>query len=216
MLIDDLAGGGVDVQHVRRAGRSATIAVLVDPSGERTMLVDRGSTRDLTDPDERWLDGVSVLHVPFYSLAVDPIATTAGTLIEWCHRRRIPVSIDVSSASVVSAFGVDAARALIASLRPSALFANQAEADLLGIAGLFAGAVTFVKRGARAATVFATDGTSFVEPAIGISAVVDTTAAGDAFAAGALTSPDWQDDPGRACRAGHRSAHALLIGRLGA
>jgi sugar/nucleoside kinase (ribokinase family) len=212
-LVAELSGQGVDVGHVRLGGRSGTIVVLVDVSGERTMLVDRGSTRALDCPEQRWLDDVDVLHVPFYSLAVDPIAATTTTLIEWCHARRIAVSIDVSSVAVLTDYGVDRARRLVERLRPDAVFANHDEADLLAIDGPLGNALTFVKRGARAASVHLPTGATITEPALALELGVDTTGAGDAFAAGVLTFPGWKDRPGEACIAGHRAAHALLAGR---
>ena len=87
-LIADLSADGVDASMVRRGGSTGTIVALVDHLGERSMLTDRGACLDLDDPDRSWLDGVSTLHVPFYSLATGPIATTASTVIDWAHERR--------------------------------------------------------------------------------------------------------------------------------
>src|SRR5690606_4920446 len=66
-LLATLEADGVDLA-VRRAGHTGTIVVLLDHRGERTMLTDRGASPDLADPDPAWLDGLSVLHVPVYSL----------------------------------------------------------------------------------------------------------------------------------------------------
>jgi sugar/nucleoside kinase (ribokinase family) len=43
--------------------------------------------------------------------------------------------------------------------------------------------------------------------------VVDTTGAGDAFAAGVLTHPKWRTDPEGACVAGHDAAAQVLSRR---
>ena len=206
-LVADLAAGGVDVSWVRRAGRTATIAVLVDPTGERTMLTDRGSCTDLDRPDPSWLDGVGTLHVPLYSLSGPPVATTATTVIGWAHDRAIDVSIDVSSVALVDDLGRDAVRTLLARLAPSVVFANDAEAATLAVDGPIAGAVTIVKRGAAPAVLHA-DGVRHEIPAVPVE-VGDTTGAGDAFAAGFLTA-DWRVDPVAACRAGHRTAATLI------
>lgn len=212
-LLDELDGDGVDVGFVRREGRTGTIVVLVDAAGERTMLVDRGSARDLTGPLPEWLDGVDVLHVPFYSLAFGPIADTAATLVGWAHERQIAVSVDASSVAVLEGYGVDAAGERIAELGPDAVFANADEADVLGIDAPFAGAVTFVKRGAGPATVFVPGGSAHDVTAVAVVGSPDTTGAGDAFAAGVLTFDAWRDDPVAACAAGHASASHVLAAR---
>lgn len=213
-LLAEMRADGVDVQFVRRKGRTGTIVVLVDADGERTMLVDRGSARDLAGPQPAWLDGVEVLHVPFYSLAFGPIADTAATLIGWSHERRIAVSIDASSAAVLEGFGVDAARTRIAELEPAVVFANADEAEVLGIDAPLGEAVTFVKRGARPATVFVPGGGSHDVAGERLDGAPDSTGAGDAFAAGVLTFPGWRADPVAACAAGHASAARLLASRL--
>ncbi len=72
-LLATLAGLGVDVR-VTRGGRTGTIVVLVAKDGERTMLTDRGAALDLDAVDDRWLDGVNVLHLPAYSLTSGRLA----------------------------------------------------------------------------------------------------------------------------------------------
>src|SRR4051794_35442244 len=103
-LVNGLAAAGVDAR-LQRVGRRGTIVVLVDPSGERTMLTDRGSSTGLTGIPEDWLDGVSVLHLPAYSLTAEPIGSTCLALGATARRRGIAVSVDASSIAVLEAFG---------------------------------------------------------------------------------------------------------------
>ena len=212
-LTDELARDGVDVSCVRRDGSTGTIVALVDPSGERSMLTDRRACADLDDPDPGWLDGVSVLHVPFYSLAGGKLAVTAVTLIGWAHERGVIVSIDASSQAVLRDFGRAEARVLIEAQAPDVVFANADEAAELDITGSVGGALTVVKHGASPTVVHPTNGTAFVVPVIRIAAPLDTTGAGDAFAAGFLMALDRSDDPDAACVAAHRAAAALLTTR---
>lgn len=217
LLLGELATANVDTRFVRRSGRSGAIVVLVDDDGERSFLTDPGSTRDLGAPNPAWLDDVDVLHIPLYSLLAGAIAATSRTLAGWANDRGIPVSVDASSVSAIETLGVGAAVAAIATLVPTAVFANEAEAAALAIDGPVAGAITFVKRGAGPTTVFdpgrSTEITGAEVDAEQVASVVDTTAAGDAFAAGVLTSIGWRDDPVAAARAGHAAAAALLRSR---
>jgi sugar/nucleoside kinase (ribokinase family) len=212
-LLAELAAGGVDVSAVRRNGTTASIVVVVDADGERSFLTDTGSARLLDRPDEVWLDGVGVLHVPTYSLVDEPIATTATTVVGWALARSIPVSIDASSVAVIEAFGVARMRARIEALQPSIVFANEAEAAALGIDGPLAGAITVVKYGAAPAIVNVAGRAPIGVAAEQLESVADTTGAGDAFAAGFLTHPTWLHDPEAACRAGHAAAATLLSAR---
>ena len=183
-----LEAAGADVV-VRRAGRSGTIVVLVDPSGERTMLADRAACTELDDPDPTWLEGLHTLHVPYYSLVGEPLATTTVTLAGWANVRGIRVSVDASSAALLEHDGADVALARMAALRPDVVFANQLEAEVLGEhlrPETFAGAMVVVKRGAGPAELRTAGGGFVSVDAMAIDDVSDTTGAGDAFAAGFL------------------------------
>ena len=204
LLLAELVADDVDVSFVRRGGRTGAIVVFVDEFGERCFLTDAGSARALDAPDPSWLDGVDVLHVPFYSWSTSR-SRRRRTTIGWAHDRGIAVSIDASSVAVLESFGVDRAWRLFAALRPSVFFANDDEARFLGVTSAVGDAVTFVRHGAGDAVVRLPEGATCVVPPLEIGDVSDTTGAGDAFAAGVLTSVAWRTDE---CdlRAGPRAA----------
>lgn len=211
-LTDELRVLGAEVAGHRR-GRTGTIVVLLDVHGERTMLSDRATATQLVEPDPAWMSGLSVLHVPFYSLAVEPLAATAHTLVEWAHDAGIPVSLDASSASVLTEFGVGRAVATMAALRPTLVLANELEAQVLGDGARpasLAGATVVVKQGAQPALVFVGDSAAAVVPAEHVAGVSDTTGAGDAFAAGLLLAWAAGADPVHAVREGHAVAAAAV------
>jgi sugar/nucleoside kinase (ribokinase family) len=217
-LIEELAAAGADTQFVHRSGTTGTIVVLVDDTGERSMLTDRGASAGLADPQPEWLDGVRTLHVPLYSLFGGRLAQTARTVIESAHERDVGVSLDLSSTALLREVGVDVARELVADLRPDIVFANSDEAAAFGLGHIPAEAIAVVKDGASAAMVRippSSPGTTIATlmiPAVGAGQVEDTTAAGDAFAAGFLTFREWRTDPAEACVHAHRAAHRTITG----
>ncbi len=219
-LVQELAAAGVDTSGIRRAGSTGTIVVLVDHEGERSMLTDRRTCEQLDRPEPQWLDGVDTLHVPLYSLAGPPLSETATTMIGWAHQRGIAVSIDASSASLIESLGRHHVLDVLSAARPTVVFANSDEARSLGIVGSIGGAITVVKNGADPAVLHRPGHPTTEIEAIAVPGASDTTAAGDAFAAGFLSSglapsatndtPAWVHDPIASCHAGHRAAADLL------
>ena len=179
---------GVDVCTVAD-GRTGSIVVLVQPNGERTFLTDRGVASHLSVFNAAHLAGVSVVHVPTYSLALDPLATTAVQYMRAARAAGALISIDASSTAVLRDFGVDRYAALIASIAPDVFLCNNDEAALLNIdsAHPMSGAdLTVIKRGALpVAAITAAGAVTEVAPPP-IANIVDPPGAGDAFAAGFL------------------------------
>jgi sugar/nucleoside kinase (ribokinase family) len=175
IVAEELTGLGVELAGPQVEAGTGTVVSLATPDGRRAMLSDRGVAPSFA-PDElraAWLADCDWLHVPGYSLAVDPLSETALAAARLAPR----VSLDLSSTAAVAAVGVERFRALAARLEPETVFATEAEAALVGPLD---GARLVLKRGARGCTV---DGRSYEPPP---ADVVDTTGAGDAFAAGFL------------------------------
>lgn len=212
VLTDALAAVGAELA-VRRGGRTGTIVVLVGHDGERTMLTDRGACTQLDGVDEEWLDGLHTLHVPYYSLVGEPLASTSVAAVAAAHARGLRVSVDVSSTALLAAEGAESAMARIATLRPHVVLANQAEAELLGRnlhPRALHGAMVVVKRGPEPASLFNASGDEQRVPAIVLDEVRDTTGAGDAFAAGLLLALASGNSPTESVQRAHAVAAAAV------
>jgi sugar/nucleoside kinase (ribokinase family) len=110
-----------------------------------------------------------------------PMDAAARRAVELVRREGASVSVDLASVSVIRSFGPERLREMLADLRADVVFANEAEHELVGTDGE---AIWVVKRGADGCTVVQ-GGRRSDHPAVGAD-VIDTTGAGDAFAAGYL------------------------------
>ncbi len=211
-LVERLTATGAEVV-VRRAGRTGTLVVIVAVDGERSFFTDRGASVNLADTDPAWLDGATALHLPAYGWAEGPLATTTAEVVDHAHQRGIRVSVDASSTTVIGALGTTAMLDRLAASCADVVFANRDEAALLGIGpGNPAprAAWTVVREGGRCTHLVAADGTTSTVEVPPVERVVDTTGAGDGFAAGWLLARGQGADPLECVDHGHRLAAAML------
>jgi sugar/nucleoside kinase (ribokinase family) len=190
---------------------TATIVLQLDGEGERTMFVDRGANSGLvaTDVPEVAWDGVTWLHLTGYTFFDPATRPVASGLMAEARRRDVRVSVDPSSLAFLRAAGpetflgwidgadlivpnIDEARALAGSTGP--------QIDLEVLAARFSHVV--VTLGSMGAAYLGGElRTQVTAPRVD---AVDTTGAGDAFAAGFLAhwvegaTPDEALDGGRA------------------
>jgi sugar/nucleoside kinase (ribokinase family) len=183
-LVSDLEAGGVEVFAVKGSDPTGVIAVLVGPEGERTMATMRGASVGLQAVDLRseWFGGVNLLHLPAYSLFREPLAHAASRAVEEVRGRGGMLSIDLSSVAGLLEYGPARMASDIESLRPDILFATAAEAETLAVSLDGVATHVVVKFGPAGCQV---GSRRVVAPAV---AVVDSTGAGDAFAAGFCAS----------------------------
>jgi ribokinase len=180
----ELARRGVQLVGPTVPGNTGVVVSLSNDGRQRSMLTDRGVGTALTtaavSPD--WLDGCDCLHLSGYALAHEPMRTAAVTVALEATRRSVRLAVDLASTGMIEAYGVASFGALITSIGPHVIFGNEAEVALLGDGGLPGDAELIVKLGADGVRV---GGRQFpASPTV----PVDSTGAGDAFAAGYLVS----------------------------
>jgi sugar/nucleoside kinase (ribokinase family) len=234
-LTASLRADGVTVRAVAVRGASARLLALIDASGERSFVTDRGVADHLSPRAVRssWLARVDALHLPAYSLLRAPLADSAFEAAGRMHERGALVSVDLASHRPLLVAGRRAATDLVRRAAPDVLFGNVREAAALVGGGRAAAArlldlaaIVVVKSGAQGSRVLwrteRTPAVAEIDVATRRLSATDTTGAGDAFDAGflfSLISSGYA--PGsnasaailrRAALAGHRSAARLLTG----
>ncbi len=212
MLVAEMEAAGVETK-VARGGTTGSIVVLIDQTGERTMLPDRGAAMELSALPDNALQSVTWLHVPAYSLVVEPLGTTSLQAIAACRKSGVPVSIDASSVGPLSDFGVDRFLDVMIKVAPEVFFCNRDEADLLSITqqiGLPGAQLTVLKSGADPVTLIDAFGRSDSVPVPPVNVVHDTTGAGDSFAAGFIAATMRGATPVAAAEAGCALAATVL------
>jgi ribokinase len=178
-LVADLEARGVEVRAVWAAEPTGAIAVLIAADGRRTMATQRGASVGLSpsDLEEVWFGDASLLHIPAYSLFLEPLASSARAAIRVVRDAGGMLAVDLSSASGLRAYGPSRMAYVLARLAPEVLFATQAEADTLAVPLEGLAQVPVLKLGPAGVRVF---GHEISAPHV---QAVDPTGAGDAFAA---------------------------------
>ncbi len=216
MLVGELGASGVHVAaSVDPVRPSGTCIVLVDASGERTMIPSMGANIELgCAPLPELLFPDSHVHISAYAVFAAGSRSAADEAVRLATEHGCGVSIDAASAAPLRAFG---AGAFLDWLPRCVLFANRDEARVLSglddpaeaAAALAARCgEAIVKCGAEGAVW--SDGSAVRGEVAGASRVVDSTGAGDAFAAGVLAARLGGSGISDALRAGNELAARVL------
>ena len=179
-------GIGIDAVPGRR---TATIVVIVDPSGQRRFLTDSGDADTWPAFAPSTLSAVDRVYFTGYALCDERATDACIGLAKMAQAAGVPIAVDPSSVSVIRDFGVERFCALMHEIRPDLFLPNWEEHCQLESAGEWVPELTVVTRGAEPAVAMWSDGRRLSAPALD-ARVVDTTGAGDAFAGGFLAAFD--------------------------
>jgi ribokinase len=222
--VEDLRAGGVRtsvaVDPMRPTG---TVVVIVEPTGERTMLPDRGANAALAPADlpVEELRSATHLHLSGYTL-LDPGSRAAGLVaLEHAREAGVSVSVDPASAAPLEAAGARAFLDWVA--HADVLLPNLEEAVVLTGARDPEAAAWALARDGRdvvitlgAAGALWSDGVQVVRAAAADApAPIDSTGAGDAFTAGWLAARLDGAEPAEALAAANELG-ARALGGAGA
>jgi sugar/nucleoside kinase (ribokinase family) len=189
-----LEQAGIEV-HGPTTGRAGTVVSVVS-KGARSLASDPGTSSWLAHVEtSAWLDGADWLFVSGYALFRAPEPEVLVEVAQVAHQAGTKVAVDLSSASLINAYGPARFRRFWQSLRPDVVMANELEwaatqgpggSGTTELRGFGAGGTTVLvlKRGPRGCS-FVIDGVEdHRDPLPG--AVRDVTGAGDALGAGFL------------------------------
>jgi sugar/nucleoside kinase (ribokinase family) len=185
LAASELARLGVEVFGPVALGRNGVVVSIVGRNGERSMASDRGVAPSLSaeELEAVWFDGATHLHLSGYSLMSSPIDGAAERAARLVREGGGSLSVDLASTSVIERFGAQRLREGLGALAPDIVFANEEELGAVG-SEVLPEATWAIKRGAGGCAIV--EGGERQEfPAVPTT-VVDTTGAGDAFAAGYL------------------------------
>jgi sugar/nucleoside kinase (ribokinase family) len=184
LVARELTGRGVELVGPVAEGATGVVVSIVGGDGDRALVSDRGVAPSFA-PDEldaSWLQ-CDVFHLSGYALLREPVSDTARLAAALARDRGARISVDAAAWTEIRTVGPIRFRELLDVVAPDVLFATEAEWEILGGAYLTA-PTGVIKRGPRGATVVTEDARLDLSPVE--TDVVDTTGAGDAFAAGFL------------------------------
>jgi sugar/nucleoside kinase (ribokinase family) len=211
---------GVEPLLSRKHSRTGVSVILATPDHERTMFTYLGACREY-GPDDlpaRALDEVGLLYITGYLWDTEPQKAAARGAVEHVRRRGATVCLDVADPFVVSRYREEFLAWIPG--RVDILFANRAELTLLVGGGERDDEITLRAAARFAPTVVmkvGKEGSLCLHPrgiergAAVAARVVDTTGAGDAFAAGYLYAHLAGKGPAEAANLGNRVA-AKVVG----
>jgi sugar/nucleoside kinase (ribokinase family) len=194
-LISDLDKYGVEHMNLMHSGRpTGVVVILVDSNGERTMFPDNGANADLEVSDLPPLDDVDGVYLSGYALLDFRSREAVLSMINKIKAAGIPIYFDPTTTGAMKIVSHDEVLSWVSLM--DGILLNSEEALYLGDAKDVETAeknltsftpLVVIKLGSRGA--MAVHNSTIAKVSAVTTSVVDTTGAGDSFAAGFI--PKW-------------------------
>ncbi len=194
-LISDLDKYGVEHLNLMHSGRpTGVVVILVDANGERTMFPDNGANADLEASDLPALDDIDGVYLSGYALLDFRSRDSILAMIKKIKSAGKPIFFDPTTTGAMKVVSRDEVLTWVSQM--DGILLNSEEALYLGDASDVEGAeinlskfcpLVVIKLGSKGAMAINKTQTARVQAVT--TNVVDTTGAGDSFAAGFI--PKW-------------------------
>ena len=220
---EQLAGvcGGHGLRFTEGGNTGKCLSIISNSDAERTLVTDLGAATGLAGVGDfrHSIEKSRLLHVTGYLFLGGPMAETAWEAMEIAKEAGVPISVDAADPFVINTVKDDMWRALedyadLAFLNEEEAFAltGKREAEALVEVANFVH-TPVVKLGARGSLIL--DGDEIIHVGIHKANAIDTTGAGDTFAAGFIHGWLRGWPLGRCADLGARLA-ALTVSQIGA
>ena len=233
---DDAAGAAITAEFdalgisygdiVKDGLHTGVVICLVDPSGERTMLADNGANAGLCLDDLPALDGVDAIYITGYAPLAPLSRIGVLEMVRVINARGIPIFFDPATVGGMKDVPIDEILSWCELM--NTLIMNEEEAIYLSGSSDLEAALEFfleyaqraiIKRGSQGAIGLERGG-EIISVGTRATQVIDTTGAGDSFAAGFIDAITSGSNFAQAIeRASAVAAHCVAIvgarGRVG-
>jgi sugar/nucleoside kinase (ribokinase family) len=233
---DDAAGAAITAEFdalgisygdiVKDGLHTGVVICLVDPSGERTMLADNGANAGLSIDDLPALDGVDAIYITGYAPLAPFSRIGVLEMVRVISARGIPIFFDPATVGGMKDVPIDEILSWCGLM--NTLIMNEEEAIYLSGSSDLEAALRFfldyaqraiIKRGSQGAIGLERSG-EIISIGTHATQVIDTTGAGDSFAAGFIDAITSGSNFAQAIeRASAVAAHCVAIvgarGRVG-
>ena len=220
-FIQQTASANLQLHAKKQHGDTGTCMVLIDESGERSMLTCLGNCANIEADDLDWqaLKASQWLLIEGYLLTVPANLQLAMECIQLAKQHGVSVAFTLSDPAMANYFNAQAWQIL--ALQPEVIFCNEAEFALLAdapfsvmeaqqwLAKVNQNGLLVVTQGEMGASAI-TCQQSVQQPLLQAVQVVDTNGAGDAFMGGFMAAFSQNDDLGLALQAGQAFAADIV------